>query len=822
MIKISALESRPRVDFFFILSRLLSRIQEIEGGKIAGKTLYDAYYYEHVEQGWKVPDLMTKKGFFMHLINLFPNISKTKGRISKTDTMNFYIGLLLKPIESLQHNEQHKPCISDIPSFLPEDFNVKHQNTNTVLCEYVTDTASNGHQVIKNVLFCEDGHWELKVGETSTKLSAIGIDEHYSIQKESINLVCQMIRKMELCQGIPLKKYVVCSRFHTLETWKSRAETGKRLRSISCSRVVSFISQTSVCRICQKMTLGHNTKEKEPIPVTETKTEKETKTDLTREFKKLIPDASENMLELLISQATNVGRDPRGRRWSKSIISLCLQLFTRSPKSYSTLMDCQMLVLPSPSLLILYKNNVQQKVGFQKDIFKWMSKEAKRLQIPKEGLIGAIVLDEMAIQSDVQITKSGDVVELVGFVDVGEEGNLCEVLKSGKNEKKLGTHALQLLFLGLTGFRFPFAHFISTEVHATEIHCLFWEAVSKLKMYGFDVAYTCMDGAPSNRNFMHINLGKDPTETMCAPNPCYPDSPVIFMMDYSHGIKKIRNNILKSGICKGCTRNLTLPDGKIIQWQMWVDAFKWDQGNGLALHRKLTTEHIFPGSQSKMRNHLAEEVLDAEMLHMLLEYQSTLGSKGAVLNGAIQLLKQTSKLIEIFRDRRPVRDIADDRLKTLQCVLSWFVEWQTAIVDRKELNKSEKSKMLMSGQCFEDLQSCIIGFEELCQKLLTKPDYNVLITPALVNSDAIENEFNQQRSTYNGANTNPNALQYRRTLNSIILGQNIVSTKSNAGKSISAAKSFAFENPKPLKSNKRKVYPINNINPTQKIKVIRM
>jgi hypothetical protein len=61
----------------------------------------------------------------------------------------------------------------------------------------------------------------------------------------------------------------------------------------------------------------------------------------------------------------------------------------------------------------------------------------------------------------------------------------------------------------------------------------------------------------------------------------------------------------------------------------------------------------------------------------------------------------------------------------------------------------------------EDLESCIIGFIELCSKLLThENNVNIFLTPALINSDVVENEFNQQRSTYNGANTNPNALQY--------------------------------------------------------------
>jgi hypothetical protein len=60
------------------------------------------------------------------------------------------------------------------------------------------------------------------------------------------------------------------------------------------------------------------------------------------------------------------------------------------------------------------------------------------------------------------------------------------------------------------------------------------------------------------------------------------------------------------------------------------------------------------------------------------------------------------------------------------------------------LNKmKEKTSCLMSTQCMEDLESCIIGFIELCSKLLThENNVNIFLTPALINSDVIENEFN--------------------------------------------------------------------------------
>ena len=49
-------------------------------------------------------------------------------------------------------------------------------------------------------------------------------------------------------------------------------------------------------------------------------------------------------------------------------------------------------------------------------------------------------------------------------------------------------------------------------------------------------------------------------------------------------------------------------------------------------------------------------------------------------------------------------------------------------------------------------------------------DVPSVITPGLINSDVIKNVFCQQRSTYNGANANPNVVQYKKTINSIIIG----------------------------------------------------
>jgi hypothetical protein len=40
-----------------------------------------------------------------------------------------------------------------------------------------------------------------------------------------------------------------------------------------------------------------------------------------------------------------------------------------------------------------------------------------------------------------------------------------------------------------------------------------------------------------------------------------------------------------------------------------------------------------------MRNHLAEDILNSDMLHLMELYQKNLGNEGAFLNATIELLK---------------------------------------------------------------------------------------------------------------------------------------------------------------------------------------
>jgi len=185
----------------------------------------------------------------------------------------------------------------------------------------------------------------------------------------------------------------------------------------------------------------------------------------------------------------------------------------------------------------LYKNAIKQDAGFDDACFEWMHEEALKNGMDEEHCVGGIIFDEMSIQTDIHFENNGGLLEMTGFTDIGQEGDICNKLRNGNCDKLMGTHILQLLFLGLNGFRFPFAHFVTKGIQASEVYGLFWKAIRLLYTYGFKVLYTCMDGAQCNRTFLHVCLGDNPTSFLSS-NPCY-NFPVVFIMDISHVLKKI-------------------------------------------------------------------------------------------------------------------------------------------------------------------------------------------------------------------------------------------------------------------------------------------
>ena len=392
---------------------------------------------------------------------------------------------------------------------------------------------------------------------------------------------------------------------------------------------------------------------------------------------------------------------------------------------------------------------------------------------------------------------------MVGFPDLGQGSSAMATVSKNKSNLKLADHMLQFLFHGLTGFRMPFACFPTNQANSCDLYLNVWDSVSTLQDWGFTVAYICLDGSSNNRSFIKMHFDSDPISSdMLITNRTNPSQKICIIPDPSHVIKKIRNNIYSSGIGLNYTRQLLLND-QTIQWKQWEDAFEWCQDrliNPIAPHPKLTKEHIYLTEPAKMRNAFATETLNDNMLYLMEAYQNSLPShKAESLTGAIELLKRTSTIIRNTNDKRPIDEVGDNRLLQNTEILHWMINWEKA---------AHSSKQLMSAECREDLKWMLVGFNSLAKDLIMK--YKTCVYPCDINSDVIENFFCSQRGIMGGNTTNPSVRNYMYNINSIILGQSTISSKSNAGCKGKAAAPYKYTTPGPLRpkeSRKRKLFP---------------
>lgn len=80
----------------------------------------------------------------------------------------------------------------------------------------------------------------------------------------------------------------------------------------------------------------------------------------------------------------------------------------------------------------MYKNSVSQKPGLNDDVLQWMVHEADKLKLDSFGREGGLILDEMAIQEDLQFKITNGVSTLVGLVDLGNDKDMMDGINTGK------------------------------------------------------------------------------------------------------------------------------------------------------------------------------------------------------------------------------------------------------------------------------------------------------------------------------------------------------------------------------------------------------
>jgi hypothetical protein len=155
---------------------------------------------------------------------------------------------------------------------------------------------------------------------------------------------------------------------------------------------------------------------------------------------------------------------------------------------------------------------------------------------------------------------------------------------------------------------FPHGHFGVAKPDSSDLHDLWRGAVEHATEHGYEVCAGCCDGAPENEKFVKAICTHSSNGAGFRDHYIDADTgePVFFLTCQTHLLKKLRNNMYRSGrATKDHTRLLNHFDRSVgkwqyIEWQTLQNLYKEDRKRFPILTR-LTKDHLVCAGQRDLK-----------------------------------------------------------------------------------------------------------------------------------------------------------------------------------------------------------------------------
>ena len=342
----------------------------------------------------------------------------------------------------------------------------------------------------------------------------------------------------------------------------------------------------------------------------------------------------------------------KGRRYTNAMKNLCLALHYRGSKAYHFLSS--IFTLPSKSSLSLWlqRLNVSPGLGLSNPV--WDVLKLRVASLNPRDRVCALLMDEMALKTNLTYNRYDDVV--VGYQDVGG-GERCE---------QLANSALVFMVRGLGySWKQPLGYILThSTAKSVVVKTLLIECLDHLQAIGFHVVVVISDQGPNFQQLVRtLNISSN--KPYFEHNGCK----YYYMYDTPHLMKSIRNNLQKYKFVFG--------EGKTACWSDIESFFKLDQQQRFRLAPRLTSKHIELPAFSKMKVKYAVQVFSRSVASGLETHAVLLSGHGS----------DTAEFISAFDDlfdalnssqRSCVKKFKcalsnnSEHLKMLQQKLDWF------------------------------------------------------------------------------------------------------------------------------------------------------
>ncbi|XP_077485833.1 uncharacterized protein LOC144096855 [Amblyomma americanum] len=249
-----------------------------------------------------------------------------------------------------------------------------------------------------------------------------------------------------------------------------------------------------------------------------------------------LPEAQKMVIQAAIMQ--QAAKSPRGHRYTRDWLMICLLLRLTSPKCYRTLSDMKILPLPSANRLVQLLKGLPCGYGLNK--FALGSIKLHMAGKPEHYTYGCLIIDEVKLREGTEFNRSS--YKFDGFVDYGD------ITKVGTDQ--LADHALVVMFNPMfASWVQPIATFAAKGAAPGWVLAkVVMSSVLQLHEHGARVLAVISDGAGNNKSmWTHLGISGKVEHPQCKiEHPCLPEGTFLhFICDVPHIVKCIRNHMMK-------------------------------------------------------------------------------------------------------------------------------------------------------------------------------------------------------------------------------------------------------------------------------------
>ena len=317
------------------------------------------------------------------------------------------------------------------------------------------------------------------------------------------------------------------------------------------------------------------------------------------------------------------------------------------------------------------------------------------------------------------------------------------------------------------------------------------DIITALYTYGFIVNNICGDGATENRScfkqlatmkaskiFDHSDCLPDDDLPIAFTHPCDPKYIIFIGGEMPRWVKKVVNRLESSSNDKSKV-HLSFK-GQPLSLKMIKDAWLWDdEGFGSLRKTVLTEDHFYKNAYSRMRVHLAVQVLSSSVINLIDRYTKDDCDKMKMYAPLKNIIHACDRVVDIWNANHSkkcecINSPDHPHVKELHSILLLFAEWRNESSDRYEF---------ITRESLEDLCWMIYGIDGI-SKIYLKKDSLLRMMQRRGGSDVCENEFAAFRqSNSNGTEFDIRGIEARRAA---YRGHNVSSfskiVKSNSGR----------------------------------------